>query len=256
MPTWDSSQYLKFASERTQPAIDLVGRIKLEQPARIVDLGSGPGNSAAVLAQRWPAAEITGVDNAASMIGAAQHNFPQWTWIAEDIARWTAATPFDLVFSNAALQWVPDHARVLPHLFAQVAPGGALAFQTPANFDGPGHRLIRELAASAAWRGFFSTPVREWHSEAPSFYYDVLAALTDRVELWVTEYLHILSGPAEIVEWYRGSGLRPWLDALPDAPARTQFLADYLSAVSDAFPSQRNGRVLFPFRRLFAIAYR
>lgn len=257
MPTWNAGQYLRFAGERTRPCRDLAAAVALEAPRRIVDLGCGPGNSAAVLAARWPEAEIEGVDSSEAMITAARRDAPARSWIVGDISAWTGAPPCDLVFSNAALQWVPDHEIVYPHLFAQVAPGGALAAQVPCNLDAPAHAAMRALAARADWRGHFPREgVREWHVHPAAFYYDLLSPLAARLDLWETEYLHVLSGPAAIVEWYRGTGLRPFLDALPDEPARQRFLDDYLQAVTAAYPAQRDGRVLLPFRRLFLIAYR
>lgn len=256
MPTWDSTQYLRFANERTQPAIDLAARIALEAPRRAIDLGCGPGNSTAVIARRWPAADLTGLDNSAAMLEAAGREFSQWKWRRGDIGTWRSDEPFDLIFSNAALQWVPEHRTLFPRLFGQVAPGGALAVQMPANIDAAPHRLMRELAASAAWRAHFSTPPREWHVHAPEFYYDALAPLAARVELWCTDYVHVLPDADGIVEWYRGSGLRPWLEALPDEAARTQFLAAYRARLAPYFPARADGRVLFPFRRLFIVAYR
>ena len=256
MPTWDSAQYLRFANERTQPAIDLAARVAIESPARVIDLGCGPGNSTAVAARRWPGAAITGLDSSAAMLTAAQKEFPHGNWITGDIATWRADAPFDIVFSNAALQWVPAHKTHLPRLLEQVAPGGALALQMPANFDAPPHRLMRELAASPNWRTHFATPPREWHVHPPEFYFDVLAPRATRIELWTTDYFHILDSIDGIIEWYRGTGLRPWLDALPDEATRTRFIGAYRARLVPYFPSRADGRVLFPFRRLFVIAYR
>lgn len=256
MPTWNSDQYLKFAGERTQPAVDLAARIALEAPQRIVDLGCGPGNSTAVVAARWPQARLAGADNSTAMLAAARRDHPQWEWFATDIGTWRAETPCDLVFSNAALQWVPDHARVLPHLLEQVAPGGALAFQVPANLDSPPQRLMRELAASSAWKGQFTAPPREWFVHPVEFYYDTLAPRVKRLDAWVTEYQHVLAGVDGIVEWYRGTGLRPWLDALPNDEVRQEFLAAYRARLAPYFPARADGKVLFPFRRLFVVAYR
>jgi trans-aconitate 2-methyltransferase len=255
VPTWNADQYLRFADERTRPCRDLAAAVALAAPRRIVDLGCGPGNSTAVLAARWPAAEIVGLDSSDAMIAAARRDAPERTWILGDIASWTG-DPFDLVFSNAALQWVPDHARVYPRLLAQVAPGGALAVQMPCNFDASAHEAMRAIAARPEWRHHFSGGVREWHVHPAPFYYDVLAPHASRVDLWETEYFHVMPGPAAIVEWYKGTGLRPFLDPLPDEAARQRFLADYLDAVTTAYPSQSDGRVVFPFRRLFVIAYR
>ena len=147
MPTWNAAQYLKFNDERTQPCRDLVARIALNEPKRIIDLGCGPGNSTSVLASRWPQAHITGLDRSAEMIDAARGTFPKIHWLEGDLAAWTAAEPMDLVFSNAALQWAPHHERVASHLFKQVAPGGALAWQVPANINAPAHQLMRDIAS-------------------------------------------------------------------------------------------------------------
>lgn len=257
MPTWNSAQYLKFANERTQPATDLAARIALPSPARVIDLGCGPGNSTAVLARRWPGASITGLDSSPAMIAAAERDHPHFTWLTGDIATWpdTTTAAYDVIFSNAAYQWVPDHATLLPRLFRRVAPGGALAFQVPANFDAPPHRLMRELAATPSWRAYLPTAPREWHTHEPAFYYDSLAPLAAHLDLWTTDYFHILDGVDGIIEWYRGTGLRPWLEALPDDATRQNFLADYRALLVPHFPPQPDGRVLFPFHRLFVIAY-
>jgi trans-aconitate 2-methyltransferase len=265
MPTWNSDQYLKFAAERTQPAFDLAARVAVDAPARVVDLGCGPGNSTAVVARRWPGAQVTGVDTSAAMLAAARKESPAVTWVEADISAWAEAhrtertkeeSRYEVVFSNAALQWVPDHATLLPRLLHAVADGGALAFQVPANFDAAPHRLMRELAATETWRSHFPTPPREWHVHAPEFYYDVLAPGSARLDLWTTDYLHVLDGVDGIVEWYRGTGLRPWLEALPDEAVRARFLTEYRALLAPHFPIRTDGRVLFPFKRLFVVAYR
>lgn len=258
MPSWNSAQYLKFERERTQPATDLAARVTLESPARVIDLGCGPGNSTAVLARRWPNAGIAGLDASTAMLAAARRSSPRATWIETDIATWCGENrePFDMVFSNAALQWVPDHGRIFPRLLAHVARNGALAVQMPANPDALPHRLMRELAASDAWRRSFASLPREWSVHSPEFYYDLLAPEASRLELWCTDYLHVLEGIDGIVEWYRGTGLRPWLDALPDEAARTRFVAEYRSRLTPHFSPRIDGRILFPFRRLFILAFR
>jgi trans-aconitate 2-methyltransferase len=259
MPTWDSQQYLRFQQERTQPSVDLTARIVIDTPARFVDLGCGPGNSTAVVAQRWPGAAATGVDTSAAMLATARKDAPQRTWIQQDITAWadsTAAASWPLVFSNAAFQWVPSHGTLLPKLFAAVAPGGALAFQIPHTLEMPHHTLIHEVADSPAWQSRFLRPPVSWHAEPVGFYYDALAPLAARVEAWATEYFHVLDGPQGIVEWYRGTGLRPYLDLLPDEEAKHGYLRDYLAALTPLYPRQKDGRVLMPFRRLFVIAYR
>jgi trans-aconitate 2-methyltransferase len=256
MPTWSSDQYLRFAAERTQPCRDLVARIALDAPRMIVDLGCGPGNSTAVLRARWPAADLTGLDNSADMLARARTGDARTRWTEGDIAAWQPAAPCALIFSNAALQWVPDHAAVFPRLLQAVAPGGALAVQVPGDPHAPAHVAMAELAAAAPWRPFFPVSPVVWTVQPPAFYYDLLAPRAARLELWTTDYLHILPDHAALVEWYRGSGLRPYLDALPDDDHRVAFCADFLAAVRRAYPARPDGRVLFPFRRLFLVAYR
>lgn len=256
MPAWDGELYLTFAVERTRPAEELAARVAVEAPARVADLGCGPGNSTAVLARRWPAAALTGIDRSEAMLAFAQTAHPQWTWIAGDISTWRAGEPFDVVFSNAALQWVPDHARQFPRLLTQVAPGGALAVQLPANLDAPAHVLMRDLAASPAWRDWFPEAPRGWHVEPAEQYYDMLAGAASHLDIWTTEYLHVLDDVDAIVDWYRGTGLRPWLEALPDDIRRRRFLSEYRARLAASFMPRPGGRVLLPFRRLFIIAYR
>ncbi len=256
MPTWNPHQYLKFDDERTRPCRDLVARIRLKDPKRIIDLGCGPGNSTQVLAGNWPTAEITGLDSSEQMIRNASEKHPSQKWEIGNIHDWSAKQPYDLVFSNAAYQWVPDHAQLMPRLIRQVAPGGIFAFQVPANINAPSHELMRSMAASAAWKSRFPEKIREWYAHGLSFYYDVLVEQASHLDLWTTEYFHILEGPEAIVEWYKGTGLRPFLDHLPDEADRQAFLADYLSVVEQAFPRRQDGHVLFPFQRLFVIATR
>lgn len=256
MPTWDSDVYSQFSDQRTRPAVDLAARVALDAPARVVDLGCGPGNSTAVLAKRWPRAELTGIDNSPVMLAAARAAHPAVQWVEADINAWRADRPFDVVFSNAALQWVPDHARTFPRLLEQVARDGALAVQVPANFDAPPHRAMRTVAQSPAWRNRFTSAPREWHVHPIEFYYDVLTPHVRELDIWTTEYLHLLAGVEEIVEWYRGSGLRPWLDALTNESDREQFVSDFRSLLAQDFPRRPGGHVLFPFRRLFLVAYR
>lgn len=255
MPSWDSDQYRRFERERTQPARDLCARIDLSSPRRIIDLGCGPGNSTAVLGERWPDATIAGLDSSAEMLATARARFPQRLWIEGDIVNWRPAETLDLIFSNAALQWVEHHEAVLPRLLSYVAPGGAFAFQVPADPNARPHTLIRELANSAAWRAKFHARPRPWHVHPGEFYYDVLSRRTARLELWTTDYLHVLESAAAIVEWYRGTGLRPWLDSLTDERDRTRFVEDYTRAIAAAYPPQHDGRVLFGFKRLFLVAY-
>jgi trans-aconitate 2-methyltransferase len=258
MATWSAIQYLRFADERTRPCRDLVARIGILHPRRIIDLGCGPGNSTAVLAARWPDAEVSGFDSSPEMLAAAERDHPAMRWINGEIAAWAAdqGDAFDIVFSNAAMQWVRDHAHVFPGMLRRVAEGGVLAVQVPAASDSPAQRSIREMAASPQWRDRFTQPVADWHSEEPEFYYDALAPLASRLDIWQTEYMHVLDGPEGIVEWYRGTGLRPFLGALASEDDRERFLAEYLERLKQAYVRRIDGRVLFPFLRTFVIAYR
>jgi trans-aconitate 2-methyltransferase len=259
MSGWNPNQYLKFAEERAQPCRDLAARIAVANVRRAIDLGCGPGNSTAILRDRWPDAEITGLDSSSSMIERAQREHGRHRWIAGDIADWATHSGdlYDIVFSNAALQWVDDHATLYPRLLARVAPGGALAIQIPGNIDALPHRLMREVAASPAWSCSFPPgKVREWHHRELEFYYDVLAPTAARLDIWATEYLHILPDAEAIVEWYRGTGLRPFLEVLETDAAGQRFAADYLEALRPHFPPRAAGGLMFPFRRIFLIAYR
>ena len=251
MPTWNPEQYLKFAEERSRPCHDLAARVEVAAPRRIIDLGCGPGNSAEVLSARWPNAAITGIDTSAAMIDAARAASPQCEWRIGDIEGWAAGDErFDVVFSNAALQWVGDHAAVFPRLLARVVTGGALAVQVPGNYTSAQHQLMRKVGTR------FHLQVREWHTHDLDFYYDALAPHASRLDLWATEYLHVLPDVEAIVEWYKGTGMRPYLDALASEADRERFLAEYLEGLRTIFRPQPDGAVLFPFRRLFVVAYR
>ena len=258
MPSWNPDQYLRFAEARTRPCRELAARIALAGPQRIVDLGCGPGNSTEVLAERFPGAALSGIDSSPDMIAQARKSGAHAEWSVGDITGFAAesAPPFDLVFSNAAFQWVLSHETLIPSLMRRVAKGGALAFQVPANREAPPHEAARQLAASARWRAQFPKPAREWDVRPPEVYYDLLAPLSGRVDLWFTDYIQVMPDAAAIVEWYKGSGLRPYLDALPDEAAHADFLADYGALIAAAHPARPDGRVLFPFRRMFCVAYR
>jgi trans-aconitate 2-methyltransferase len=259
MPTWSAEQYLKFGDERTRPCRDLAARIAVPDARRIIDLGCGPGNSTEVLASHWPDAEIAGFDSSAAMLETARKSRPERQWIEGDIVAWASGSGphYDVVFANASLQWIPDHAANFPRLLARVAPAGAFAAQLPGNHKGPIHQTMRDIAASTAWRKWFpSGRVREWHSSDLAHYYDMLAPHAARLDTWETTYLHIMSAAEDIVEWYKGSGLRPYLEAIGEESVRQRFVAEYLEAIRPLYPPRSDGKVLFPFRRIFMIAYR
>jgi trans-aconitate 2-methyltransferase len=256
MPKWDAEQYLKFGDERTQPVRDLISRIQLPDPRRIIDLGCGPGNSTEELRRRWPAAEIIGLDSSQEMIEQARRAFPEGTWVAGDAASWKAAEPFDLVFSNAMLHWVGIHEEVCPRLFNQVAHGGALAFQVPAHYDSPLHREIMEVSREPEWAERMAGARVALTNHPPEFYYDLLKSRAARLDIWETTYYHVLAGPDSVLEWFRGSGLRPFLEALDGDGERREFERRLRGRYEKTYPRRPDGRILFPFRRLFFIAYR
>ena len=253
MHAWDAGQYLRFADERTRPAHDLVARIEVDAPHHIVDLGCGPGNSTAVLRQRWPKAAITGLDTSAELLEAARRNHPGIDFVRGDIAEWAPREPLDLVFANAALQWVPDHRRLLPRLFAAVAPGGALAVQMPRNHDFATHRLMRQAAAEGPWRERLAGARDPSPVKPPEFYYDLLAPLSARFTMWETNYIQVMDGVRAIIDWLRGTGLGPFLARL-DAREQRAFLDRYAALLTEAFPARADGKVLLPYPRLFFIA--
>jgi trans-aconitate 2-methyltransferase len=252
---WNPDQYLRFAEERTRPSRDLVARIDLSSPARIVDIGCGPGNSTRVLCERWPNARILGLDNSPEMIRKAEADCLAGEWVLADAATWEPGEPCDLVFSNAALQWLPNHERLLPRLFGQVASGGALAVQVPANSDSPIHRAVTMVARRPEWCARLADCAGRLTYHPPSLYYDLLAPLAGRLDLWQTTYYHVLPGPQSMIDWYASTGMRPYLERLAD-DEREAFQAQVLEISRPHYPVQRDGRVLFPFPRLFYVAYR
>jgi trans-aconitate 2-methyltransferase len=259
MPTWNPDQYLLFEEDRALPIHDLAARVSMERASRIIDLGCGPGTSTAVLAERWPDASITGLDNSPEMLEHARGKYPRHNWVHGDISDWAATTgeQYDLVFSNAALQWIDGHASLYPALFAHVAPGGIFAVQVPYNWSEPFHRILCDLESSTEWRERLpSTGIRRKVGHDPGFYYDLLAPVARKARLWETTYTVVLPGVESIVEWLKGTALRPFFDALPDDTSRKRFVEDYASALQREYRPRTNGNVLFPFRRLFLVASR
>ena len=254
MPSWDPSQYLKFTDHRLRPALDLMARIALEAPRSIYDLGCGPGNITRLLAERWPQAAVTGVDSSAAMLAKAREEAPNVAFVQADVAHWSPPAPADLLFSNATLHWLDDHAALLPRLAAQLAPGGVLAIQMPDNRLSPSHLLMDETAAAGPWHATLAR-VRPVYGAmlAPDAYYRMLAPVTRQLDIWETTYLHVLEGDNPVAEWTKGTALRPYLDTLA-GPERGEFLAAYATRIAAASPKQPDGRTLLPFRRIFIVA--
>jgi trans-aconitate 2-methyltransferase len=250
--TWDAEAYLSFEDERARPFHDLMTRVTLGAPRVVVDLGCGAGNLTETLAQRWPSAQVLGIDSSAEMIEAAsQSASPRVSFQLADLRDWRSDRPVDVLVSNATLQWVPNHLALLAGLVEQVSPGGQVAIQVPGNFDEPSHRLLHELAAESRFAEHTRGVVRP-SAHGPEVYLTEFARLGCSVDAWETTYLHVLSGPDPVLRWISGTGARPILTALP-AALRTEFEREYAEALRRAYPEQQIGTVL-PFRRIFAVA--
>ncbi len=251
--SWDPTQYLRFGDERLRPALDLLARIPAERPARVIDLGCGPGNVTAVLAERWPGAAVEGVDGSAAMLGRARSAVPGAAFTQADIATWAPATSPEVIYSNAALHWLGDHETLLPRLLSLLAPGGWLAVQVPMMHDAPLRRLQPEVAAAGPWAarlaGIGSAPP----VLAAGVYWDLLRPHARALDLWETTYWHALSGEDAVAQWALGSSLRPFLDALDEAE-RPGFVDAYRAALRPHYPHRADGTTLLPFRRLLLVA--
>jgi trans-aconitate 2-methyltransferase len=254
---WSPDQYAKFGDERSRPFFDLLSRVRLEAPRRVVDLGCGPGELTAALLARWPGARVLGVDSSPEMLHKAQAlAVPgRLDFVAGDLAGYRPDEPQDLVVANASLHWIEDHATLLGHLLSCLAPGGVLAFQVPANFQAPSHALLREVCAAPRWKpklGFVAerdppSPVCE-----PDWYLTFLQGRGLRPEVWTTTYYHVLQGEDAVLEWVSGTALRPVLARLDEAERRG-FRAEYGARLREAYPAQGFGTV-FPFTRYFVVA--
>jgi trans-aconitate 2-methyltransferase len=253
MPSWDPKQYLKFADDRLRPAHDLMARVGLAQPRAVYDLGCGPGNITKLLAERWPRAEIVGVDSSAAMLAKARAEAPGVTYVEADINHWRPASKPDVIFSNATLQWLADHRTLLPRLAGYLAPDGILAIQMPRNHDAPSHLAIKAAVEAGPWRSKLRDARGILPVATPAAYYRMLAPVARHIDIWETEYQHVLTGDNPVVEWTKGTGLRPYLDALEE-PERGQFLAVYSARIAADYPNEPDGRTLFPFRRIFILA--
>ncbi|MDR1967858.1 MAG: trans-aconitate 2-methyltransferase [Burkholderiaceae bacterium] len=258
MTDWNPALYTRYEDERTRPAAELLARVPLASAARVVDLGCGPGNSTELLMRRFAGAQVIGIDNSEAMLAAARQRLPELRFELRDIAAWQPEAMPDLIYANAALQWVPGHEALLPRLFSALAPGGVLAIQMPDNCQQPSHALMREVAALPPWQAVLGGGAAERARTgllSVAGYYDLLAPLAAQVDVWHTIYQHVMESAAAIVDWLRATGLRPYTDALPDA-LRAGYLAEYLRRIGAAYPPRRDGRRLLAFPRLFIVARR
>jgi trans-aconitate 2-methyltransferase len=257
---WDPTLYLKFGDERLRPGFDLLARVGELAAGPLYELGCGTGVHARAIAQRWPDQPVTAIDRSPEMLAQAAAEPGPIHWVEADIGQWSAPTPGGLIFSNATLQWLDGHQRLFPHLLRQLLPGGVLAVQMPRNFDQPSHVLMRETAAAGPWAATLAplrggnTVLRDEPVMAPERYYDMLAPLAaGGLDLWETDYLHVLAGEDPVLDWVRGTALRPVTEALAGAE-RQAFLAAYAAKLKQAYPRRRDGKTLLRFRRLFIIA--
>jgi len=252
---WDPAQYLHFEGHRLRPALDLLARVPDSRPARIVDLGCGPGNVTKFLRERWPEADILGIDSSPEMLDKVREAVPGVRFQAGDITDWVPDEPVDLIYSNAALHWLPDHKTLFPHLLEQLRPGGILAVQMPRNFARPSHVSVADAAQDGSWKDRLVPMLKPAPTHEPGFYYDLLCDRAGSLDLWETDYIQALDGENPVAEWTKGTWLRPFLAALEE-PDRSAFEAAYRARVAAAYPKQRDGKTLLPFLRLFMIAAR
>lgn len=252
--TWDPKKYVQFGDFRNRPFFDLTGRVLADQPEKVVDLGCGPGNLTATLATRWSDAKVVGLDSSAEMITAAQAgaNAENLSFQVSDAALWMPESDVDVVVTNAVLQWIPGHRELLPRWLAALKPGAWFAMQVPGNFGAQSHLLMREVAESAQWRTKLDGVLR--HDDAvgePSDYLEIFLAAGMRADAWETTYQQVLAGPQPVLEWVRGTGLRPVLNAL-DPKDAALFEEEYSARLDKAYPRREFGTV-FPFRRIFVV---
>lgn len=252
--TWSAKQYSMFEQQRTRPVRDLVAAIPEGDVRTAVDLGCGPGNSTEVLAERFPQAVVTGMDSSDDMLVDARKRLPALTFELADIGAWNPVQKFDVILANASLQWLPDQATLYPHLVNQLTSGGTLAVQTPDNLDEPAHKLAREVAADGPWAAKIGS-VKHNERHTASYYFELLSQHCSTVDVWRTTYHHPLAGSAAVVEWFKGSALRPFLAPLTESE-RNAFLDEYLARITKAYPALADGTVLLPFPSLFIIATR
>jgi trans-aconitate 2-methyltransferase len=256
MMDWNPDLYLQFQSERTQPSIDLINRINSVEPKSIIDIGCGPGNSTQVLANRWPKSKITGLDSSTAMIKKAKKDYQKQSWIVADALTYESEIKYDIVFSNAVIQWIPNHEKLLTKFYRILSDHGIVAVQIPLFWDMPLGKIINNTAKDERWNtqteGVFDLFTIHNHS----FYYEQLSELFSSIEMWETHYMHVLDGHISILKMMRSTGLKPYLDKLDDDLEKKEFEEEVLKEIKNAYPIQKNGKVLLPFKRLFFIGYK
>ena len=254
MITWEPQTYLRYADIRFRAGIDLIARIpKLDYPV-IYDLGCGTGHLTSILADTFPHSKVTGIDSSLEMLSEARRKFPTLEWQQADITSWHPPTPPHLIYTNAALQWVPAHETLLPSLLSKLLPGGVLATQVPRHFESPSHLGLKELVMQSEWRTALE-PLLLAPIPSPDTYWRWLSPHARNLDIWETIYLQVLDGNDPVVNFMRGTALRPFLSALPENEAG-KFIEAFAERMAAAYPPQASGQTLFPFRRLFVVAQR
>ncbi|MGN1102309.1 MAG: methyltransferase domain-containing protein [Huintestinicola sp.] len=252
MSDWNSNQYLKFRAERAQPSTDLINRLSCHKCQKILDLGCGPGNSTKKLAEKFPAADILGIDSSEDMLKKARKDHPDLSFkclrVPDEICN---LKDFDLIFSNACIHWIPNHKALIPALFDKLSQRGTLAVQIPYIQKAPFYRLLNELVGTCEWKNL--SVIHNFYNLYPEEYYDILSELSSDFNIWETTYYHTVNSNNDVIEWYKGSGLRPYLDMLSENE-KPRFLADLSEIISENFPIRENGKIILKMPRLFFTA--
>ena len=252
---WNPGLYLKFDKERIQPSIDLVSRIRIDNPSRIIDIGCGPGNSTQILFQKWPHSEILGIDNSPAMIEKAKKDYPEQNWEILDAVKDQFPGTYDVIFSNATIQWIPDHKKLLNKFFHILNKKGVIAVQIPQFWDMPLGKAIERIAMESRWNPLTKGATEVFTIHNYTYYFDQLSLFSEEIDIWETDYMHIMDSHYSILEMIRSSGLRPYLDRLLTEKDKNDFEAQVLMEIERDYPAQNNGKVIFPFKRLFFLAY-
>jgi trans-aconitate 2-methyltransferase len=251
---WNPDLYLKFNRERTQPSIDLVARIKIDAPSRIIDIGCGPGNSTQILVQRWPDSIIIGIDKSPAMIEKAKKDYPNQNWKTMDAEKDELPGTYDIIFSNATIQWIPNHTELLKKLFHHLNEKGLIAIQIPQFWDMPLGIAIEKIAKDSRWNSTTRDVTELFTIHNYSYYFDQLSKIFNEIDIWETYYMHIMDSHLSILEMIRSTGLKPYLDRLETEKDKKDFEAQVLMEITSDYTIQNNGKVIFPFKRLFFIA--
>lgn len=254
---WNPDHYLKFRNERTQPSIDLVNRINIDfTPGNIIDVGCGPGNSSQVLVRRWPECRLVGIDNSETMIAKAKTDYPASEWILANASSFISDKKFDIVFSNAAIQWIPDHKLLLKNFNGLLTGRGVMAVQIPLFWDMPVGKAIRAVSAESHWLKLTEGVDQLFEIHDPYYYFDIITEMFSAVDMWKTSYMHVLDSHQAILDMIRSTGLRPYYEKIGNEKEIAEFEQEVFIDMQVDYPLQLNGKVLFPFERLFFIGYK